>query len=334
MGRKLINKNIRRSDIGSVKMSNSPRSPRKSGESKQLSVTPQTRSRRSSSISILDGRPLPPDSCPRPKITWAKGVEFLEHDCSIVIKTVNGKRVSKHPLLQGREPPKPKSGMLFTTGQKVEMYSPKSDKWTIARVRGKVRRRNGWHYALRAGHKDLTEHVPSELLRPVKEYDLAEDHHLIRHMGWTQFKELFDIPNRGLFRSNKKLKELVKHESCPFGDDGSSGSSDDWENSGTFQGKYNCDNPKSLKNMHHGGSKKKSSTGMIVCLILILILVCLGIFALLVAFGKIELGFMQQNSEARRLAEVFVSQAENVVMGTQQRRLAVLERLGAEIQFS
>jgi len=121
-------------------MSNSPRSPRKSGESKQLSVTPQTRSRRSSSISILDGRPLPPDSCPRPKITWAKGVEFLEHDCSIVIKTVNGKRVSKHPLLQGREPPKPKSGMLFTTGQKVEMYNPKSDKWSIARVRGKVRR--------------------------------------------------------------------------------------------------------------------------------------------------------------------------------------------------
>jgi len=302
------------------------------GDSRQLSVTPDKRSRRSSSISILDGRPLPADSCARPKITWAKGVEFLEHDCSIVIKTVNGKRVSSHPLLQGREPPKPKACILFTTGQKVEMYNPQSDKWTIARVRGKVRRRNGWHYALRCNHKDLNDHVPSELLRPVKEYDIAEDHHLIRHIGWRGFKALFDIPNRGLFRTNRKLKEIIKSNRCPYtgADVSDEGQADDWEKSATFQGNYNIDNPKSMHNTHGGRRRrgKKSGSGMIICFVFVLLLLCLGVFAILVATGKIQLG----GATSRRLA--VISEAESVLMGSQPRRLSVLERLDTEIQLN
>lgn len=167
--------------------------------------------------------------------------------------------------------------MLFTTGQKVEMYNPESNKWTIARVRGKVRRRNGWHYALRANHKDLSEHVPGDLLRPIKEYDMAEDHHLIRHMGWSAFKELFDIPGRGLFRSNKNLKELMKLDRSPFGDDESDG--EDWEKSMTFQG-TRVDNPKSIKGVHYsrrrgsrrGKADEGTSCGKILCLVLTLMI--------------------------------------------------------------
>jgi len=282
--------------------------------SEQLGVV-QGRGRRSSSVSILDGRPMPPDSCHRPKVTWAKGVEFLEHDLSIVIKTVNGRRVSQHPLLQGKEPEAPKPGILFTTGQKVEMYNPQTDKWTIARVRGKVRRRDGWHYALRANHKDLSEHVPMTLLRPVKEYNIAEDHHLVRHMGWKHFKKLFDIPGRGLFKSNKQLKELMKSETCPFSDATMDGE-DDWEKSQSFGARYHVDNPKSLKRVHHRhrrGRGNQNSAGKYCCLALTIIIAILGIGFLLLYF------------------EVITIKDEGNPRKRKRRKLALLEELQREI---
>lgn len=313
----------------------SPRSQRNS----QLAPAGSSRPRRRSSVSILDGRAMPSDSAPRPKVRWAKGVEFLEHDCSVVIKTVNGKRVSKHPLLQGREPPKPRPAILFTTGQKVELYNSETKKWTIARIRGKVRRSDGWHYALRANHQDLKEHVPQRLLRPLKEYDIANDQHLIRHMGWNGFKELMDIPKRGLFRENKNLKALLKHESCPFDDCNGSGESEDWENSMSFQ-QARVDNPKSVNRVRRASrAKKGNSTGKVICLVVTLIILFAGVILGLIHFEILVIDSDLLGGEARSDSSVARSASPTV-----QRRLLsprprpslspVIARLDQEIRES
>jgi len=163
-----------------------------------------TRSRKSSkahgkapsrrqSLSVLDGCVMPPDSCDRPELSWSKKVLTYEGRITAPTKLPSSRR-------------KPKKSLLFTTGEKVEIYNEGKDRWIMARVRGKVRRRNGWFYAVRCKHKNLKKHVSSDSLRRTRTYSVSKDKELVNLVGGPQAFHAFYDPS---FSSRSQPK------SCP-----------------------------------------------------------------------------------------------------------------------
>lgn len=132
---------------------------------------------------------MPADSRARPNISWAGVVEILEQDLK---KCISPRLESGRFGISGRT----KSALLFTNGQTVEVYVAVEDAWFPARIRGKVRRSDGWHYALRVNHDDWDKHVPRECIRPVRSYSIFRDKALIRSIGKRRF--------RGIFESSRK----------------------------------------------------------------------------------------------------------------------------------
>merc|ERR1711964_669044 len=89
-------------------------------------------------------------------------------------------------------PSEVRGSLLYTTGQKVRLYDAKRERWIKARIRGKVRRRNGWYYALKANHKKLRCHVSSKYIRAIKSYDILKDKLVMELVGNARrFKECF-----------------------------------------------------------------------------------------------------------------------------------------------
>jgi len=120
-------------------------------------------------VSYLDGCALPKDVCTRPGVTWDNKVQaFADH--------VQNPRKLYFP-------DKSKGNMLFTTGQVVRFFNPETWKWNRARIRGKVRHKNRWCYALKYNKEHLDGVVEGSQIIPIRDYNIFEDSVMLQIVG-------------------------------------------------------------------------------------------------------------------------------------------------------